>query len=117
MAAEVDLTLHENNDETVSFTITPTDSSDDLTAIDSLELYLKTNNCVADDDPTTLILTSGDSGEIDILTQTSSEITGEAFIPASALDFPYDRFWHLDAITNAGARRTAIYGDVQVVSL
>lgn len=117
MATEVDLTLHENNDETLALTITPEDISEDLTTITTLELYLKQQECTSDTDPLTLFLSSDNPAEIDILTQTPSEITASAFIPAAALADPYDRFWRLDALNAGGDRRTAMFGDVDVRNL
>lgn len=117
MAIRVPLVLHENNDETVAITITGEDPDEDLSAISSLELYLKIAPSYADDDLTTLVLTSSDITEIDILTQTTTEITAEAYIPKTALVAPYDRFWHLDALTGTGLRKTAFYGPVDVVNL
>lgn len=117
MATQVSLTLHENNDETISLEITPVDSDDDLTTITSLELYLKPQNCASDSDPLVLVLTSADPSEIVINTQTASLIEAEAFIPGSALLDPYDRFWRLDALNATGQRRTALYGPVDVVNL
>lgn len=117
MATQAPLTLFENNDETLSLTITPVDPDDDLTMITTLELYLKPQNCASDADPLVLVLTSANPNEIVINTQTASLIEAEAFIPASALLDPYDRFWRLDALNAAGERRTALYGPVDVVNL
>lgn len=117
MATEVKLILHEENDETVLMNITSDDLADDLTDVVLLEFYLKTDSCVPDSDPLTLLLTSADANEVDILTQTMDLITAEAYIPASALLEPYDRFWRVDAITSGGLRRTAMYGPVSVVDL
>lgn len=117
MATKADITLVENNDQIIAVTISPDDPGDDLTDVTGLELYLKTNPTFADDDPTTLVLTSADSSEISIDTQTATSITARAFVPASALVDPYDRFWHLDAIGAASSRRTALYGAVDVINL
>lgn len=117
MAAEVKLTLHEENDETVSITITSDDPDDDLTDVVLLEFYLKTDSCVPDSDPLTVLLTSDDPAEIGILTQTADLIEAEVYIPGSDLLDPYDRFWRIDAITSGGLRRTAIYGPVTVIDL
>lgn len=116
MATETAITLHEDNDETLELTVTPADEDDDLTLVDSLELYLKEDACFSDLEAE-LVLTSDDPSQINILTQTADEITAEAFIPASALDEPYNRFWRLDALTAAGLRRTALFGPVILVDL
>lgn len=117
MATQVALTLHEANDETLSLEITPVDSDDDLSTITTLELYLKPQNCASDLDPLVLVLTSADPNEIVINTQTTALIEAEAFIPATALLDPYDRFWRLDALNAGGDRRTAMYGPVDVINL
>lgn len=117
MALNVPLTLVENNDQVIAMTITPEDSGDDLTDVTGLELYLKTSPSFADSDPTTLILTSADASEIDIDTQTATEITARAFVPATAVVDPYNRFWHLDAIGVGDTRRTAFYGNVDVINV
>lgn len=116
MATEVEITLHENNDETLNITITPVDVTEDLTSISVLELYLKEDSCFSDSDAE-LVLTSADASEINITSQTASEIVAEAFIPASALTSPYDRFWRLDALNAGGDRQTALYGPVVVINL
>lgn len=117
MATQVPLVLHENNDETLSLEVTPVDSDDDLSTITTLELYLKPQNCASDLDPLVLVLSSTDPNEIVINTQTPTLIEADAFIPASALLDPYDRFWRLDALNASGERRTALYGPVDVVNL
>jgi hypothetical protein len=117
MVGEVKLTFHEGNDETIAVTITSTDPNDDLTQILTLEFYLKSDSCVADDGPSTVILTSADAAEILITSQTADEIQAEVFVPGTALIEPYDRFWHLDALTGTGLRKTALYGPVVVVNL
>lgn len=113
MAEKVALTLHQGNDETVAWTITPADG-DDLLDVTSLELVVKDDQCAADADG--LTLTTALADEMVILSQTGDEIVGEAYIPGSALTEPYDRWWRLDAITATG-RRTALYGPVVVVDL
>ena len=117
MASKVALELHENNDETIAVQITASDEGDDLSLVDVLELYLKVSHQYTDSDPTTLVLTSDDASEINIVSQTTALITANAFIPAEALIAPYDRFWRIDALTATGLRRTAMYGPVEVVSL
>jgi hypothetical protein len=117
MASNVSLELHENNDEIIAVEITSSNEDDDLSLIDTLELYLKIGPAYEDDDPTTLVLTSDDVSEINIVSQNTALIVANAFIPASALNDPYDRFWHLDALTATGFRRTAFYGHVEVISL
>lgn len=114
MADKVTLTLHQGNDETVAWTVTPASEDDDLLDVTSLELVVKDDRCAADADG--LTLTTADPDEMVILSQTADEITGEAYIPASALAEPYDRWWRLDAVTATG-RRTALYGPVTVVDL
>lgn len=117
MAVNVDIVLHENNDETVAFTITAEDPAEDLTTITSLEMIFKQLACTDDDDEHSLILTSADPGEIDILTQAIDEITAEAFVPGTYLMDPWTRFYRVDALNASGNRKTAIYGDAKVVNL
>jgi hypothetical protein len=113
----VDIVLHEDNDEILGLAVTPVDEDEDLTDITTLELYLKPQSCTSDEDPLVLVLTSADTSEINITTQSAVLIAADAFIPASALASPYDRFWRLDALNAAGDRRTAMYGEATVVNL
>lgn len=113
MATNIDITVTENNDETLDIDITPEDTSQDLTTITSLEFYLKEDNCFSDAEAE-LVLTSADPNEINIVSQTSSLIEAQVFIPASALAQPYNRFWRIDGLTAGGDRQTAIFGDVSV---
>lgn len=115
MADKVTLTLHQRNDETVAWTVTPASADDDLLDVATLELVLKDDQCAADSDG--LILTTDDPTEMVILTHTGDQIAGEAYIAASALVGAYDRWWRLDAISTTGDRRTALYGPVVVVDL
>lgn len=116
MATREDITLHENNDETLLLTIDRVLSTDDLTTVATLELYLKEDACQTDADAE-LLLTSAVSSELVIDAQSAAQITARAFIPASALSGPYERFWRVDGLGGGGDRRTAIYGDVTVVNL
>lgn len=116
MATRQNLTLRENNDETIALTITAEVPGYDLTAVTRLEFYLKINDCYADTDPATLLLSSTDPSEMVIVSQDAAAITATVQVPASALSGGYDRFYHLDALTDA-LRRTALYGQVIVVDL
>lgn len=116
MAVRRPLTLHQNNDETLILTITPADPSDDLTVVTELQLFIKIDMCYADDDDTTLMLSSTVGTQIAIISIAADEIRAEAFIPASALAAAYDRWWRVDALA-PGGRRTAMYGPVTIVDL
>jgi hypothetical protein len=111
------ITLREENDETLTLTIDRQQPADDLTTVATLELYLKTDSCQADDDPDVLLLSSSVPAEITITAQSAAQITAEAHIPAAALAGSYKRFWRVDGLTAGGERRTAMYGDVTVVNL
>jgi hypothetical protein len=117
MADRRPITLRERNDEILLLTITPEVEGDDLTAIDIVEVYLKTDPCLSDTDPTTLLLSSSDPTQVHITAQSATQITARAFIPASALIGSYDRFWRTDGVTAAAKRRTAMYGPVTVTDL
>lgn len=118
MADNAPITLNEGNDETVLLTITATadPGGDDLTAVTSLEFYLKADECDSDAEAE-LLLTSANILELEILTQTATEMTAEAHIPAAALAGPYPRFYKVDALSGTGQRRTALYGRVTVNNL
>lgn len=116
MATRQNLTLRENNDETIALTITAEVPSYDLTAVTRLEFYLKVDDCYTDDDTTTLLLSSSVPSEMVIVSQDAAAITATVHVPASALSGGYDRFYRLDALTGA-LRRTALYGQVAVVDL
>lgn len=117
MADARPITLRENNDETLRLTIVPDDPADDLTTIAFIEVYLKTDRCVSDTDPSTLTLSSTDPTQVQIISQSTSQLVAVANIPRAALTPPYDRFWRADGLGSSGARRTAMYGPVTVVDL
>lgn len=116
MAQLAPITLHEGNDEVLVLTIDRVDPSDDLSTVTSLELYLKVDSCARDADVTTVLLTSAQVSQIDVVTQTAAQITATAYIPAGALVGAYDRWWRVDALS-PGTRRTALYGPVTVIDL
>lgn len=116
MPALVPITLHQANAETVTFTITRTVATDDLTLVTSLKLILKQSPCTADTDSTSLTLSSTNPTQIVISSQTTSQITARAYIPATSLVDPYERWWRVDAYIGT-SYRTAIYGPVTVVDL
>jgi hypothetical protein len=111
------ITLRENNDETLRMTIVPCDPTEDLTAVTSLEVLLKTSRCTSDTDPSTLLLSSSVPAEVQITSQTAAQIIALAHIPGTALTPPYERFWRVDGLGSSGARRTAMFGPVTVVDL
>lgn len=113
MASVQPLTLLEGNTEVLTLTVSPEDGGS-LSGVTGLELVLKAEAC--DADASGITLTSGDNGGITINTQSASEITATATIPASALVDPYDRFWRLDTLSGE-VRHTAMYGPVTVVDL
>jgi len=114
MATKVDLTFVEGSAETVAFTIVPTDADDDLTAVASLRFTLKADGCI-DDDDAELTFTTADPTQMQILTQTAAQITGEVYVPP--LDEAYRRLYHIDAVSSTGTPRTALYGRVTVINL
>lgn len=114
MADNVPLTFVEGNPETVAFTITPETLGDDLTAVASVQFVLKADGC-DDDEDAEVVLTSADPTELQLLTMTATEITGEAYVPA--LTEAYPRLYRIDALTGTGSPRTALYGRVTVTNL
>lgn len=115
MATQVDLTLHQSNNETIAITITTANAGADLSGIDGLEVVIKPDACTADNDEHTLMLTTASAEEVVILSETTSQVTAEAYVPGTYLDEPYDRVWRVDAIGSTGERRTALYGSVTVL--
>lgn len=116
MPAIVPITLHQGNAETISITITRSDPSDDLTLVTTLKTIIKPDQCTSDTANTVITLSTSNATQMVILTQTSAQITAEAYIPASALVDPYDRWWRVDAYVGTNYR-TALYGAVTVVDL
>lgn len=116
MASEVSIVLHEDNDETLLLTIVPTTSDGDLSGVTEIQVLLKPSSCTSDSDPTVLVLSSTDPAEVQVTSFSATEIIARAFIPASALALPYDRWWRADALAGT-ARRTAMYGPVTMVDL
>jgi hypothetical protein len=112
LSALVPLYLVEDNDETIAWTIDPVVVGDDLTAVAEVQLILKDDDCATDTDG--LVLSSTDAAQLVILTHTATELSGEAYIPASSLQGAYTRFYHIDALDGGGHRRTAITGPVYV---
>lgn len=115
MAAQVNLTMHEGNDETVAITVTSANGGGDLSGVARLDVVLKPDGCASDDDQAALVLSSTSASEVVILTQDTDEITAEAYVPASYLQSTYDRVYRVDAIGSGGERRTAVYGAVTVI--
>lgn len=110
------ITLAENNDETLLLTITRKYATDDLTTVTAVEVYLKTDQCQDDGAAGVLRLSSTDPSELVVTSMTADAITAEAYVPAAATTPPYDRWWHADVLAGA-ARRTAMYGPVQIIDL
>jgi hypothetical protein len=116
MPSLVPLTLHQSNDEIISIVITPSVPTDDLSLVTKLVLVLKPDQCTADSDTTVLTLDTGDPTEIIITAQSASQIAALAYVPATSLASPYDRWWRVDAYVGT-SHRTALYGPVTVVDL
>lgn len=116
MPAIVPITLHQGNAETINITITRSDPTDDLTLITSLRLVMKPDQCTSDTASTVITLSTSNPAQMVILTQTASQITAKAYVPASALTDPYDRWWRVDAYIGTNYR-TALYGPVTVIDL
>lgn len=111
MASLVPLVMTEGNDETVAITIDRQFMAQDLMAVTEVIFYLKDDNC--DPDAGAHVLSSTDVSQLKILTQTSAQITAEAYVPAAWLAGAYPRTYHVDALA-PGARRTAVYGPITV---
>lgn len=116
MATQIDLTLHQSNDEIIDLVITPAVSTDDLSLVTELIFYLKPDQCTADTDSAVTVLTSTDDDQIDITAQSATQIAATVYVPASALAEPYGRWWRVDAYVGT-TKRTAMYGSVTVVDL
>lgn len=116
MASLVPITLYENNTETMDVTIDRVSTSDDLTTATGLEVVIKDRVCTSDSEVGVVTLDSSNPAEINITTQTVSQIVATVVIPTNATTPPYARVWRLDVLFGA-ARRTAAYGPVTVVDL
>lgn len=116
MATLVALTMCQSNDEVIDLVITPVSSTDDLSLITSLRLYLKPDACTADTASTVTVLTSANPAQITITAQTPTQINATAYIPAASLAEPYSRVWRVDAYSGA-THRTAMYGPVTIIDL
>lgn len=116
MAVEAAITLRQSNDETLELTITPQQTGASLAAVTELRLYLKDDACTSDAAAGVLVLSSTDPAELLVTYFSATEIRAEAYIPASALAQPYDRWWRLDALAGTDVR-TALYGPVTLVDL
>jgi hypothetical protein len=110
------ITLRQGNTETVGIVITPETPGDDLTLITSLRLVMKPDQCTVDTSTTALVLTTANPAQMVITSQAAAQITAEAYIPATALAEPYNRWWRVDAFIGV-TYRTALYGPVTVLDL
>lgn len=122
MATKAPITLRENNDETLELSITPDHTGGDLSGVTEIQVYLKDDSCTADNAAGVLVLSSTNPAQVLVISFAADEIVARAFIPASALAAPYERFWRADALTGPlntanRPRRTALYGPVTIIDL
>lgn len=106
------LTLLQNNDVTVAFTVTDEDTKApfDLTGATAIELYLKPMAATADTDPGVHKLTLA-LGDITVTDAPAGECA--AAILATMLATAGRQWYRLDVV-GAGKRRTPIYGILSV---
>lgn len=119
MAVQVNLTgenaLHQGDDEVIQVTISPTSPTEDLTTVTSLRAVFKPDACSSDESPYAITLTSANVAEVEITTQTATEIVALIRIPGTYTAEPYARVWRVYAVSpSSPGGRTAIYGDVEV---
>lgn len=110
----VNLTLGEFNDITLSVTITSSGSALDLTNY-TVQMLLKTSAGVSDTDATTVTLSStGASPAITITDAVNGACT--VAIPRADMDETLT-FYRIDAVDGSGDINTAIYGNITYTSL
>lgn len=109
MPTEQALTLYENNDEKLNFTIGSNIDGFTLIGAD-IEVYLKASRTTPDDDAGVWLGTN-DGGEVVIEDGT----TGYAQIPAAQVTTT--KGWYRVDVLSGGLRKTAAYGNVVVVDL
>lgn len=111
---EIDITLNEFNDMTLTALLTSSGSPVNITSAE-IDMFLKTQAGVADGDASTVKL-STTTGEITITNPTGGGIT--VVIPDSdnnSLDFG---FYRIDIVTASGTlRNTALFGKVTIIPL
>lgn len=107
--------MREDNDEIVDISLTAVGSAN-LATVTSLAMILKPSTCEGDSGDGVLVLTSADTDQITINTQSPTALTATAFVPRTYLAAPYERAWRLDLLTGT-ARHTALYGSVHVIDL
>lgn len=118
MASQINLSLNENNDETVNVTVTtnqPTAGTVlNLTGM-TAEAFLKISPSTADNDATTWKGSStGGTPAITITSATNGQLT--VAIPSTAITASKG-WWRLDILSSAALRKTAVFGTVTVVDL
>lgn len=108
------ITLTEDNDETLLLTVVPepADSGEDLTTITELRLVMKEDRC-SPDAAALLTLASTNPAQILIGAQTATQILAHAFVPRSALQGAWPRFYRVDGYVGT-QKRTAMAGVVTV---
>lgn len=109
MPTEVPLTLYENNDEKLNFTITSNVVGFTLVG-KTVEVYLKAARTTADNDAGVWLGTTS-GGQVTIVD--ADEAYAE--IPASAVTTT--KGWYRCDVISSGLRKTAAYGAVTVVDL
>lgn len=116
MASQVNLTLNENNDETINVTVTtnvPTAGTVlNLTGM-SAEAFLKISAATPDADATTWKGTTT-GGQITITSATNGQLS--IAIPASAITASKG-WWRLDILSSGSLRKTAVYGTTTILDL
>ena len=110
MPTEQALTLYENNDEKLNFTITSNVVGFTLIGTD-IEVYLKVARTTADNDPGVWVGTVDDG---DVVIDDADE--GYVMIPRSAVTTTKG-WYRIDVIDTGDIRKTAAYGTVTVVDL
>ncbi|GIH26066.1 hypothetical protein Aph01nite_43760 [Acrocarpospora phusangensis] len=109
MAQLLKLRLIEGNDDTVELAITRNGAAVPLADAD-IELLLKTTEYQTDDDA---VLLSRDGGEITVTDADAG--LAEATLDGSLITADLT-WWRCDVI-DAGARHTALYGDLEVTNV
>lgn len=109
MPTRTDLTLYENNDEKLNFTITS--NTEDFTLIGTdVEIYVKATAATADNDAG-VWMGDSDGGEVVIEDADSCY----ALVPRTAVTTT--KGWYRLDVIAGGLRKTAAYGTLTVVDL
>lgn len=109
------LTLRERNDETIFVTITQNPGGAPYSLVGhNVECWIKSSAQAADTDPDSFVMSTV-TGEVTITDAAAG--TAQIEVPSANLPAPGIRFVRIDVLSAAGKRKTAAYGQMNIIDL